>query len=124
MTAWQVLGLIALLGVVILTTLSYGAATHQLRRDTRIGLPGKALLTSNKAWNDGHRAALPWLIVADGAMFVVMIAAMIAVEANSALPAVAVVLGGLATVAALVRGTQVANGSADRVRRRSKRQLR
>ena len=124
MTAWQVLGLIALLGVVILTMLSFGAATHQLRRESRIGLPGKALLTSNKAWNDGHRAALPWLAIADGAMLVVLIAAMIAVEANSALPAVAVVLGGLATVAALVRGTQVANAAAGRVNRRSKRQLR
>lgn len=123
MDAWRTLGLIALIAVVILTAVSFGAATGRLRRETRIGLWSKALLRSDRAWDAGHRAALSHLVVADLGALVVMIGAMAAVEARVGWSIVAIIVGGMVCAAALVRGQVVADRAAKMVGSSTRRRL-
>ena len=124
MTGWQITGLVALVVVVLLTALSFGAATGQLRRDTRMGLYSKALVASDAAWARGHRAALRHLIVADAAAVAGLIVALVAVEAGSSVwPWIVLPIAAVVIVAALYRGTKVADTAAKKAERRRQRPL-
>ncbi|WP_150241001.1 SdpI family protein [Nocardiopsis quinghaiensis] len=95
------------------------AAGGALERNVLIGLRTRATLASDRAWREGHLAAVPWLTATvrvgyvAGVVAVVSVLASMAVEALLPVVWIVAVAGYTASTACLVTGTVKAHRAAE-----------